>query len=270
MLKFELILTFIFFIQKILNKECVIKNCESCQLIQEDKNGLMQCRCETCFGKKFNNLCTSTDCYYCLNNPEKTSHNDCLCLFCDDTKNPLDNGIKDEDNESSFPYFIIPIIIFIILFIPLLYCCFKRKKNNQNREAPRINRHINNIRNIRFVMDNNVLNSDNRALRVEITQNNINSNYNVITVKKKEIKLEEILSDEKYLGPKICKKEFEKFNILCTICFEKFKEGIDMVSLTPCSHLFHNKCLNDYFRKNKNAKCPNCNFDIIKHYQTNN
>ena len=145
MLKFELILTFIFFIQKILNKECVIKNCESCQIIQEDKNGLMQCRCETCFGKKFNNLCTSTDCYFCLNNPEKTSHNDCLCLFCDDTKNPLDNGIKDEDNESSFPYFIIPIIIFIILFIPLLYCCFKRKKNNQNREAPRINRHINEI-----------------------------------------------------------------------------------------------------------------------------
>ena len=39
MLKFELILTFIFFIQKILNKECVIKNCESCQIIQEDKNG---------------------------------------------------------------------------------------------------------------------------------------------------------------------------------------------------------------------------------------
>ena len=71
MSKFELVLTFVFFIQKILNKECVIKNCESCQIIQEDKNGLMQCRCETCFGKKFNNHCTSTDCYFCLNNPEK-------------------------------------------------------------------------------------------------------------------------------------------------------------------------------------------------------
>ena len=270
MLKFKLILTFIFFIQKILNKSCEIKNCEGCQLIQEDKNGLMNCRCETCFGKKFNNLCTSTDCYYCHSEPDKTSHNDCLCLFCDDEANPLFNESKDEDNESSFPYYIIPIILFILLFIPLFYCILKRKKNNNNREGRRINRHINNIRNIRFVIDNNIPNSDNRALRVEITQHNININPNVIIVKKKEVNLEEILSNEKYLGPKICKKEYEKYNILCTICLDNFKEEIDMVSLTPCSHLFHNKCLNDYFRKNKNAKCPNCKFDIIKHYQSNN
>ena len=73
-----------------------------------------------------------------------------------------------------------------------------------------------------------------------------------------------------YLGPKQCKKEYEKYNIECTICIEKFKKRIDMVSITPCFHLFHYKCLKDYFQKNKNAKCPNCNFDIIKHFKEKN
>ena len=69
------------------------------------------------------------------------------------------------------------------------------------------------------------------------------------------------------MGPKKCKKEYEKYNIECIICLEKFKDDIDMVCLTPCSHLFHNECSYDYFHTNKNAKCPNCNFNIINHYQ---
>ena len=81
--------------------------------------------------------------------------------------------------------------------------------------------------------------------------------------------LYDILADEKYLGPKKCKKEYEKYNIECTICLEKFKDDIDIISLTPCYHLFHNKCLNQYFRKNKNAKCPNCKYNIINHYKKN-
>ena len=267
LLYYKIFLVFAFFIQKILNKICDIKNCEGCQLISEENNGQLYCKCEKCFGKKYNSICSSKDCDYCLKFSDKIYYNDCFCIMCKGSKNPLFKE-ENDNNHSSFPYYIIPIILFIILFIPVFYCCLKRKRNNRERRKLDTNRHLNNNRNIRFVMDNNVPNSCNRALRVEIT--NIISHENVINVKrkeKKEIKVDDILNNEKYLGPKRCKKEYEKYNILCTICLDKFKEEIDMISLTPCSHLFHNKCLIGYFKNNKSAKCPNCNFDIIKYYQ---
>ena len=96
---------------------------------------------------------------------------------------------------------------------------------------------------------------------------NIDSHSNIIIPEKKSLTFEEILANGKYLGPKKCKKEYEKYNIECTICLEKFKDNIDMVCITPCFHLFHHKCFYDYFHANKNTKCFNCNYDIINHYQ---
>jgi hypothetical protein len=141
------------------------------------------------------------------------------------------------------------------VIIIIIICCYCKKRRISNQNA-RINENI-----INNINKNN--NNNNRNIVININ-NNINSegrlnNNNTI--------LDEIFNNEKYLGPKKCKKEYEKYNIECTICLEKFKEDIDMVSLTPCYHLFHNKCLNIYFKKNKMAKCPNCKFDILNHYK---
>ena len=107
----------------------------------------------------------------------------------------------------------------------------------------------------------------NRNLILNFNIGNLYTDNKIINNPVKEISLDEILSYEKYLGPKLCKKEYQKHNGICIICLEKFKEDIDMVSLTPCFHLFHSNCLDIYFRKNQNAKCPNCNYDIINHFR---
>ena len=159
-------------------------------------------------------------------------------------------------------------IIFSVLFIIFCACScyFKCRKISNNRGViTRINNQVNN-RNIR---NNNY--SDYKYRNLELDANNINYNIesqsNIIITIKKVLTLEEILTNEKYLGSKKCKKEYEKYNIECTICLEKFKVDIDMVCLSPCFHLFHYKCLYDYFHANKKAKCPNCNYDIINHFQ---
>jgi hypothetical protein len=59
-----------------------------------------------------------------------------------------------------------------------------------------------------------------------------------------------------------------KFNetmndLQCTICLEEFilKEKI---CILECNHIFHIKCINNWIiTKYDNAKCPNCNSNII-------
>lgn len=36
----------------------------------------------------------------------------------------------------------------------------------------------------------------------------------------------------------------------------------DKVLTTPCSHTYHNECINGWFKKNN--KCPICKFKIVK------
>jgi len=70
-----------------------------------------------------------------------------------------------------------------------------------------------------------------------------------------------------FLGPRKCNENLKKYNTECSICLEILKVENDYVSFTPCNHLFHHKCLNDYFEKTKELKCPNCNFDIMQYYK---
>ncbi len=50
----------------------------------------------------------------------------------------------------------------------------------------------------------------------------------------------------------------------CTICYEDFELYISIVSITPCQHIFHYRCLNNWLNKNiMNPKCTNCNLDLM-------
>lgn len=59
----------------------------------------------------------------------------------------------------------------------------------------------------------------------------------------------------------------------CTICIEDFKDKRSRVSITPCKHIFHFKCLSNWLINNSiNPKCPNCNYNLLKDFnkQVNN
>ena len=46
----------------------------------------------------------------------------------------------------------------------------------------------------------------------------------------------------------------------CTICIEDFEEGEQVIKLTPCTHMFHQKCINPWLEKSN--ECPNCKTEI--------
>ena len=53
----------------------------------------------------------------------------------------------------------------------------------------------------------------------------------------------------------------------CTICIEDFKDKRSRVSITPCKHIFHFKCLSNWLINNSiNPKCPNCNYNLLKDF----
>ena len=80
--------------------------------------------------------------------------------------------------------------------------------------------------------------------------------------KKIEILLKTSLAAKKYT-----KVSGEKEASTCTICIEKFKEKKSKVSITPCNHIFHYKCLSNWLIKNViNPKCPNCNYNLVKDF----
>ena len=107
--------------------------------------------------------------------------------------------------------------------------------------------------------------SSNARIREIQINNNYQRNSNNENVDNKKKIVEELLSNPSFLGERICDSEYEKYGTKCTICLEELKVGIDKVSLTPCFHVFHYKCLSDWLRKNtSNLKCPNCNFDLNK------
>ena len=128
----------------------------------------------------------------------------------------------------------------MIIFIAC-FCYIKRRKNaNRRGVTTRHNNQVNNQYN-RNIRNNNfyVYNNRNLGLDVNNINYNIDSQSNTIIPVKKSLTLEEILTNEKYLGSKKCKKEYEKYNIECTIYLEKYKVDIDMACLTPCFHLFY-------------------------------
>ena len=266
MLKNILIITFILFNKTKSTSNCSPNICSSCENLNVRK--FFDCVCSDCSKITSSYECRPSECDFCKTFNKKFAF-DCICSNCYQN-NPGEKSTEEEDRENLgiiTAAFITIIIIIIIIFA--CYCYFKCKKNDNDegiirRNNNQVNREYN--RNIRIENNNHNYISNDRNLAFNVN-NNINSQNNEIISVRKTLALDEILTNENYLGSKICKKEYEKYNIECSICLEKFKEDIDMISITPCFHLFHYKCLVDYFHTNNSAKCPNCNFDIIAYYQ---
>ena len=104
------------------------------------------------------------------------------------------------------------------------------------------------------INDNNIDNSNN------IINNQIQNNNNIISNEENKINQDKIID--------LMKKNFnfidfgsikEKLENKCSICIEEFVDS-DKVVITPCNHIFHKICINNWLIKNNNEiKCPNCN-----------
>ena len=93
--------------------------------------------------------------------------------------------------------------------------------------------------------------------------NNINEIDNRMSQEEKKTKLEKLFKE------KLKKKKYlKKYNInestACSICLEEFIENESLVCITPCLHIFHYDCLNNWlFTDNSNCQCPYCNYDLL-------
>ena len=137
-------------------------------------------------------------------------------------------------------YIAIPLLIMLVALIIYL-CCKKQDTGLLGGE----------IRVIGFSNDNENGEEDeeNKTKAHKLNEN-----------KKKLIVLfKTILSARKY------EKTHNKIDCpRCTICYEDFEVSNSIVSITPCQHIFHYKCLNNWLNQNiLNPKCPNCNFDLM-------
>ena len=56
-------------------------------------------------------------------------------------------------------------------------------------------------------------------------------------------------------------KEVEVWATDCAVCLAEFV-GEELVNELPCEHIFHNKCIHDWFMKAKQAACPLCRNQI--------
>ena len=158
------------------------------------------------------------------------------------TKSPFEIEITMKDYTKKFVIIIIVIVVFFIIICGTSIYFFTKNlsvinfdENNQNDNNPSQN-------------------------------NEIKKKENESEIIKKKINF--LLNRDEFLGSKICKKEYEKYGSTCSICLEELCCEKDYISLTPCFHIFHYKCLSEYMRKSiKNIHCPNCNLDLLESFE---
>ncbi|CAO3695227.1 unnamed protein product [Umbelopsis ramanniana] len=50
---------------------------------------------------------------------------------------------------------------------------------------------------------------------------------------------------------------------LCPICLDQYEDGSSKIRVLPCSHYFHQECIDNWLlRENTTTNCPCCNFDL--------
>ena len=139
-------------------------------------------------------------------------------------------------------YIAIPLLVLLIALI--IYLCCKKQDTGLLGGEIRVMGFVN--------LDNEIQenNNSNKSKSQKIIENK----------KKLMILFKTILRAQEYTNShnKIdCPK--------CTICYEDFEIYNSVVSITPCQHIFHYRCLHNWLNKNavNNPKCPNCNFDLM-------
>ena len=142
--------------------------------------------------------------------------------------------------------------IFLILIFAII-CCTTNYLNKRTREQLRLLRVQRDLENFQQMNQLQVIKSgvDQDLLKKQNTEK-LNKLF------------ETILVEHPY------KKEYNQYGGGCSICLENFNKK-SKVSITPCSHVFHYKCIHEWLFKNILCpKCPNCNNEVLNEQENKN
>ena len=148
--------------------------------------------------------------------------------------------------------------IFCVFLIVFIICLYKKCKKVKNLNLNKDNQ-------IKTITQTQTQNQSQTEIRPEISK--------ISMIKNNKVKIDDMFKGE--LKPKIFKKLKNGSNdndcLNCTICLEKFKEGLSLIVDTKCQHRFHYKCFKNWIYKNILVpKCPNCNLPILDTENKNN
>lgn len=165
------------------------------------------------------------------------------------TEQKIDEYLEIKITNGGYKKFLIIVIItgvcigLILFLIIFCYCRFRIKYRNR------------------------LMNQRRRAyLTAHGDDNNGEGEISEEEIKKKnEEKIKTLMNGvlkEKTFSKAIDEKDCSR----CTICLEDFKEGSTQIRVTPCKHIFHVNCFDEYIFKNLMLPfCPNCKYDIASY-----
>ena len=154
------------------------------------------------------------------------------------------------DRSDSMKYLsLCTILICILIVIGIVICCISKYSNKKAREQ------------LRMLM---IERARENMLIIQRENNELNcQEYNEDYQEKNRQKLDKLF--ETTMKEHLYKSEYNQYGGGCSICLENFKKK-SKVSMTPCKHVFHFKCIKDWLYKNiKKPKCPNCNNDVLEY-----
>ena len=178
-------------------------------------------------------------------------HQISIKIYCDSSfeSSPITFKIVRNKPKLNIWIFITISVIFICCIICVITVCIFSRKMSQKA----------------YLQQQILIAEINRRAR-EQNNNNNNNNFNDENeIKKQNSKLLNfIFKNKKNVNIKIFEENDKKFSMNCTICLEEFKVKKDKIIETPCNHIFHYKCLVNWFKNDLlHPKCPNCNYEIL-------
>ena len=178
------------------------------------------------------------------------------------SSNPFMIKIERNEVKKNYKIFIsVGIIVLVCIICGVIIYCFSRKAAENARRRQRLFLELANQRRRQTQTDLNGIPIS--PFREPSSSSESEISITEINTQKIEKMLKTTLAPIKYythLGDKDGNP-----SSVCTICLEDFKDGKSNVSLTPCQHVFHFKCLSNWLMKNViNPKCPNCNHNFLE------